>query len=639
MQKPPRNKGDEPEPAAIKHTTMSQPRAPDSEAEPPGRVLGELATYGYYFGSVPTWHTLLFVTVIILYGASYKMTELLLSFWTGHDKADQATNNFYLGLYAMLSGLALLTITTGVYFFIIVMMPLSSEVLHARLLRTVINAPLSFFSKTDVGVTTNRFSQDMSVIDTELPVTLVDLLLNLSVLLMGVVLMCVFSGYFAAVVPPVIFFCWRELPLHCTHPNRCIDDSDRPAVLQKFYLRTSRQMRLLDLEAKSPLFTQFLDLLQGLSNVRAFGWEGHFREKYLDLLDASQRPYYLLFCIQRWLGVVLDLMVAVLATILMVLVVKLRSQFAPQFVALAVLNIMTFSQSLALVIQGWTQLETSFGAVARVKSFCTDTENENSPSENSPVPENWPSRGHVAINHLTASYTPNGEPVLRDITLDIPAGSKVGICGRSGSGKSSLLATLLRLLEVGPESSSITFDNIDITTLPRQSVREAVAVVPQNPFFFKNRTIRENLVPHHHLLPETTTSDERILSVLHRLKMRDVVVDRLGGLDSPLDADRLSQGQRQLLCLARAMLADKKIVLLDEANSNIDERSERLIRQVIREEFVDRTVIAIVHRLGAVADFDRVAVMGEGRLVEWDSPAALLERDSEFRRLWDLGGS
>jgi ABC-type multidrug transport system fused ATPase/permease subunit len=324
-------------------------------------------------------------------------------------------------------------------------------------------------------------------------------------------------------------------------------------------------------------------------------------------------------------------MVAVLATILMVLVVKLRSHFAPQFVALAVLNVMTFSQTLAFVIQGWTQLETSFGAVARVKTFCGETANENSASEVSSVPENWPSRGHITIENLTAPYTPEGEPVLHDVDLDIPAGSKVGICGRSGSGKSSLLATLLRLLEIRPESL-ITFDGIDITTVPRQTVRTAVAVVPQNPSFLKNRTIRANLVP------QGSQTDDRILSVLDRLKMGDVI-DRLGGLDSPLDADRLSQGQRQLLCLARAILANKKIVLLDEANSNIDERSERLIRQVIHEEFVDCTVIAIVHRLGAVADFDRIAVMSAGHLVEWDSPQALLARNSEFKRLWDLGAN
>lgn len=198
------------EPSATKHSEVSHFGAADNEAASTGRVLGELATYGYYIGSVPAWQSLLFGGVVVLYGASYKMTELLLSFWTATAHPDQTTNNFYLGLYAMLSGLALLTITGAAYFYLIVMVPLSSEVLHARLLKTVISAPLSFFSKTDVGVTTNRFSQDMSVIDTELPFALVDFVIDLCVLVMGAVLMCVFSGYFAALVPPVIFFCYRE---------------------------------------------------------------------------------------------------------------------------------------------------------------------------------------------------------------------------------------------------------------------------------------------------------------------------------------------------------------------------------------------------------------------------------------------
>lgn len=418
-------------------------------------------------------------------------------------------------------------------------------------------------------------------------------------------------------------------------------------MLQKFYVRTSRQIRLFDLEAKSPLFTQFLDLIQGLSTVRAFAWGPRFIEQYLDLLDASQRPFYLLFCIQRWLGLVLDLMTAVLVTVMMVLVVKLRAQLSPQYVALAFVQIMSFGQSLAHVIQDWTQLETSFGAVARVKTFCTDTESENRPTETGTVPNNWPTHGRVAIQDLVASYDAGGggEPVLRGVSLDIPAGAKVGICGRSGSGKSSLLGCILRLLEVGP-GSSIKIDGVDITTLPRQTVRTAVAVVPQHPFFLKHTCLRDNLAAlyrkqdgqENEEQQQQQTNDDKIVQVLRRLKIDDVV-DSLGGLDSLLDADRLSQGQRQLLCIARAMLAGKRIILIDEASSNVDERSEKLIRDVMREQFVSCTVIAVAHRLGVVVDFDRVAVIGGGRLLEWDKPRALLKRDSEFKRLWDLGAS
>ncbi|GKT64976.1 ABC multidrug transporter [Colletotrichum tofieldiae] len=608
-------------PVQHRHETVPKGRSEkdtdqnSDESESPGRVLGEFATYAYYFGSVPVWYTILFAALVIMYAGGYQMTALVLSFWTDTaEESGQATDDYYLGLFGLLTGLAVLGITGAAYFFLIVMVPLSSEILHARLLRSVMEAPVAFFSRTDVGVTTNRFSQDMSVVDTELPFALVDFCVNFALIIMSVILM--------------------------------------PTVLQKFYVRTSRQIRLFDLEAKSPLFTQFLDLLQGLSTVRAFAWGPRFIERYLDLLDASQRPFYLLFCIQRWLGLVLDLMTAVLVTVMMVLVVKLRTQLSAQYVALALVKVMSFGQSLAHVIQDWTQLETSFGAVARVKMFCTDTESENRPAETDAVPENWPAHGRVTIEDLVASYDTlggGGEPVLRGVSLDIPAGAKVGICGRSGSGKSSLLGCILRLLEVGP-GSRITIDGVDITTLPRQAVRAAVAVVPQHPFFLKHTSLRDNLVvlrrqkhQQEHEQQEQQeqqqqADDDKILQVLRRLKL-DEVVDRLGGLDSPLDADQLSQGQRQLLCIARAMLAGKRIILIDEASSNVDERSERLIRDVMREQFASCTVIAVAHRLGAVVDFDRVAVMGGGRLLEWDSPRALLKRDSEFKRLWDLGAS
>jgi ABC-type multidrug transport system fused ATPase/permease subunit len=210
---------DGPNPSTTEKTADSHFTNSNRETTSSYQVLGELDTYGYYFGSVPSWYTLLFITFIIVYGGSYKMTELLLSFWTAHSNAEQAINNFYLGLYGMLSGLALLGVTCGAYFFLISMVPLSSEVLHARLLQTVIRAPLSFFSTTDVGVTTNRFSQDMSIVDTELPFALIDLAINLTVLVMGAVLMCVFSGYFAVTIAPMILFCWRELT-YLVYPTR-----------------------------------------------------------------------------------------------------------------------------------------------------------------------------------------------------------------------------------------------------------------------------------------------------------------------------------------------------------------------------------------------------------------------------------
>jgi ABC-type multidrug transport system fused ATPase/permease subunit len=206
--------------ALVQHRHETVPKGPieqdadqnSDDSESPGRVLGEFATYAYYFGSVPVWHTILFAALTILYAGGFRMTALVLSFWTDTaQESGQATNDYYLGLFGMLTGLAVLGITGAAYFFLVVMVALSSEVLHARLLHSVMNAPVAFFSRTDVGVTTNRFSQDMSVVDTELPFALVDFCVNFALIIMSVILMCVFSGYFAATLVPFAAFCWCKL--------------------------------------------------------------------------------------------------------------------------------------------------------------------------------------------------------------------------------------------------------------------------------------------------------------------------------------------------------------------------------------------------------------------------------------------
>jgi ATP-binding cassette subfamily C (CFTR/MRP) protein 1 len=396
-------------------------------------------------------------------------------------------------------------------------------------------------------------------------------------------------------------------------------------VIQKFYLRTSRQIRILDLEAKSPLYSHFIESLSGLVTIRAFGWSDEFVEQNLVLLDNSQKPYYLLFCIQRWLSLVLDLMVSVLAIILMVLVVKLRSSIAPGYVGLALLNVISFSESLAWNIRQWTALETSVGAIARLKNFAELTPNENHAEENRPVPDIWPAYGGMEIKNLSASYTASGNTVIRGINMSIRPGEKIGICGRSGSGKSSLVMTLLRMLETTPESC-IMVDGIDITTIPRQTIRSRLNGIPQDPFFMKG-SVRLNASP------EETHSDTDIILALRKASIWTVVESK-GGLNAELDSEFFSHGQRQLFCLARAILRKSKIVILDEISSSVDVRTDKLIQQVIREEFADTTIIAIAHRLDTILDFDRVALMSDGQLVEFDSPQVLLRKPSAFRELY-----
>ncbi|OKL62025.1 hypothetical protein UA08_02529 [Talaromyces atroroseus] len=580
---------------------------------------GDLSLYTYYLKSVHWASTALWASCFLLAGVAAKLGEFLVNYWTDASNTDgNSVNGFYLGLYAMLTIIAVGGMVGGVYHYILYFSPKSAKVLHERLLSSVMNAPLAFFTSVDIGTTTNRFSQDMTLIDNDLPYAVIDFLISLSIGVMSAVLMCISARYFAATMPPVFLFMW---------------------MLQKFYLRTSRQMRILDLEAKSPLFSQFLESLSGLVTIRAFGWASRFEEQNLVLLDASQKPFYLLFCIQRWLGLALDLAVTALGVILMVMIVKLRSEVGAGYVGLAILNVITFSQYLSQIIRNWTELETSIGAIARVRNFVDTTANENRPEETLPLPDSvndsgslaWPPRGAIEFRNVSASYNSNknrenNKLILRNLSISIRAGEKIGLCGRSGSGKSSLLATLFRMLEIEPESS-ITIDGVDITKVARQDLRAALNAIPQEPFITRG-SVRINADP------LGTHTSEQIAEALRSVELWDLVQEK-GGLDADLDSNFFSHGQRQLFSLARALLRGSKVIVLDEVTSNVDVVSDALMQRVIREKFGNCTILAVAHRLDTIMDFDRVALMHDGELVELDSPQALLSRNSAFKELYE----
>ena len=394
--------------------------------------------------------------------------------------------------------------------------------------------------------------------------------------------------------------------------------------IQKFYLRTSRQLRLLDLEAKSPLYTHFTETLEGLPTVRAFGWQEAFERKNTKLLDSSQQPFYLLYCIQRWLNLVLDLLVAALAIILITFAVQLRDTTSGATIGVALVNILGFSQSLSALIERYTTLETSLGAIARIKDFEETTAQEHLPQECESPPGQWPSRGAIEFRGINASYTSDAEPVLRDLTLKIQPGQKMGICGRTGSGKSSLIAALFRLLEL--KSGQIFVDGVDISTLPRQAIRASLIAVPQDPFLLEG-SIRFNISP------TEPRPDEVIIAALNRVGLWELIQNR-GGLDVNVAQAPLSHGQQQLFCLARAMLRKSTILVLDEATSSVDSQTDEKMQKVIREEFKNHTILTVAHRLNTIMDSDQVAVLEQGRLVELGAPGKLLERGGIFRDLW-----
>jgi ABC-type multidrug transport system fused ATPase/permease subunit len=303
-----------------------------------------------------------------------------------------------------------------------------------------------------------------------------------------------------------------------------------------------------------------------------------------------------------------------------------RAGINPGFVGLALVNVMSFNEALAQIIKNWTQLETSLGAISRLINFSNQTANENRPEENECVPENWPAHGTIEFTNVSASYTSDDNLVIKNFNMSVSAGQKIGICGRSGSGKSSLIITLFRMLEV-TEDSSITIDGIDITKLPREVVRSRLNAIPQEPFFIRG-SVRANADPYQE------HSDIDIMKAIQKVHLWDLVLNR-GGLDTQLDAEFFSHGQRQLFCLARAILRKSKVVILDEATSSVDANSDHLMQKVIREEFKDCTIIAVAHRLDTILDFDRIALLSAGELKEFDTPQALLGRPSAFKELYN----
>ncbi|KAJ5622972.1 hypothetical protein N7490_011577, partial [Penicillium lividum] len=483
--------------------------------------------------------------------------------------------------------------------------PISAEKMHAGLLTSVMYAPPSFFTSTDTGITMNMFSQDMSVVDQELQFALIDLVVSVVQALMGAMLMCLATGYFALTLPPLAAIMW---------------------VIQKYYLRTSRQVRLLDLEAKSPLYTHFIESLSGLVTIRALGWSEEFVDQNLRALDYSQRPYYLLFCIQLWLSIVLDVMVAILAIVLMILIVKLRESVGAEYTSLALLNVMNYSGSLTWVVRQWTSLETSIGAVSRVKNFTLTTPTEKLQAQCQSIPDRWPDKGGVVFKTVSATYSIGRTLILKDINMDIQPGEKIGVCGRTGSGKSSLIMTLLLLLEVTPEST-ILIDGVDIAKISRQAVCSGVNAIPQDAFVLKG-SIRLNASP------LKKHSDEEIIDALRKVHLWSLIQSK-GDLDVDLYEYFFSPGQKQLFCLARALLRKGKIVVMDEVSSSIDIATNKVIQKVIRKEFKGATIISVAHRLDSIIDFDRIAVLSDGQLVEFDAPRVLLNKPSAFLNLYN----
>ncbi|KAK6338386.1 hypothetical protein TWF730_002449 [Orbilia blumenaviensis] len=571
----------------------------------PKRQSGDWSLYTYFFSRVGTRVTIAFVVLETLWAFFSSFPTLWLKWWS--DANEQSPNRqagLYIGVYVVLQVAGLCSTALLTWCCCDIMARKSGIRFHRVLLNAVMGAPMAFISKTEVGSLVNRFTQDLGLIDRQLPIAMMCCVSNLFIVVAQAILISTASVYIAISFPALIFVFY---------------------MVQKYYLRTSRQLRLLDLEAKAPVYTIFLESLEGLSTIRAFDWQGSFIAKSYGLINTAQSPFYLLSLLQKWLTLVLDLVTAALAVIVVGIAVATRETVSVGFTGIALTQIMGFTECMKMFMLFWTQLETSLGAISRIREFSETTPTEGSLEEqNGVVPIGWPAEGNIEIKGLTAGY--DERMVLTDVRISISGGEKIGICGRTGSGKSSLTLALLRMMEIS--AGTVVIDGIDISNIPRGTIRNEINVISQEPFFFSGN-IRQNLDPY------DAATDADMITVLRKCQLGGII-DGNKGLDDEFTPDTLSHGQKQLFCLARALLRDCKIVVLDEATSGVDKDTDEMIQRIIREEMRDRTVIAIAHRLQTIIDFDRVVVMEDGRVVEVGEPGALLKDvDSKFKRLVD----
>ncbi|KAF9870342.1 ABC transporter [Colletotrichum karsti] len=594
---------------------------PAAEEQDMRRQLGDWSVYGYYFGSVGVALVAIMLFLQIVWAFFSTFPTVWLKFWTDHTAENpNEDSGYYLGVYAALQASGVVCFAVLIWFVLVPVASRSGINLHQRLLTAVMHAPLALFTSTDIGSITTRFSQDIGLIDRNLPLALVVSLASFFTCIGKAFLIASASWYIAISFPVLILVFY---------------------YIQRAYLRTSRQLRLLDLEEKAPVYTHFLETLSGLPTLRAHAMTTPSITHSHALIDRSQRPFYILLLTQQWLTLVLDLATTALALLVVGLAVRLRASVSVGLTGVSLVQLISFTETLKMLIQFWTSLETSIGAVARIKNFSDETPDEVEQDASkrgglvsTAAAPGWPARGAIELRDVSASYDSSktgGEKTpkaLDGITLSIRAGEKLGIVGRTGSGKSSLLLALLRLLPLS--SGTVTVDGLPSDSLPLLDWRSSLIAITQDQFVLPG-TVRQNIDPF-----AAVPDDDVVKSVLARLGLWDAI-EGSGGLDAEFSEEALSHGQRQLFFVARAVLRRDvgRVVLLDEATSSVDAHTERMVRDLIREEFKEHTVIAIAHRLDTIADFDRVVVLDKGRVVEVGEPQSLLLEGGKFRELWD----
>ena len=491
----------------------------------------------------------------------------------------------------------------------------ASKKLHDDMTLSVLRSKIEFFDTNPIGRILNRFSSDVGSNDDQLTVVIFDFFV-ISFLVIGALLSTVVVLPITLVVfPPLIWYFIR---------------------VRRTFTTTSRELKRLEGLARGPIAAMLNESLSGISTIRANSALTYFQEKFRSAHDAHGRAFFAFIGCSRWLGFRMDALMFVFLTVATFTAVVAHQQrwidVEPGILGLAISMLIQLAGLFQWCIRQSAEVVNLMVAVERVLAF------RDLPSE--AALENafdndvkgWPEKGEIDVNDLCVRYRKGLPLSLCGISFKIEGGTRVGVVGRTGGGKSTLVQALLRLLE--SESGQITIDGVDISKLGLHKLRTSVSVIPQSPVLYGGCSLRENLDPFHH------HDDNQISEALSDVHMLDAVESLSHGLDTTVAENGLnfSVGQRQLFCLARAILRRNKILILDEPTANVDSRTDKLLQEAVAKSFEGATILAVAHRLDTVINYDKILVLGSGGVLEFGSPHELISNGGAFCSMIDDTG-
>ncbi|KIH69002.1 ABC transporter, ATP-binding protein [Ancylostoma duodenale] len=401
-------------------------------------------------------------------------------------------------------------------------------------------------------------------------------------------------------------------------------------VLQRFYVPTSRQLKRLESIHRSPIYSHFSETIQGAASVRAFNKVEEFRNNSGNIVDAFIRCKHSNVVSNRWLAIRLEFignLVIFFAALFAVISKELGWVTSPGIIGVSITYALNVTEVLNFAVRQISEIEANIVAVERIHEYTISPTEAPWEIPQAKPPVDWPSHGCVKFLDYSTRYREGLDLVLKGISADVGEGEKIGIVGRTGAGKSSFALALFRMIE--PASGRILIDEVDIAELGLHDLRGNLTIIPQDPVLFSG-TLRFNLDPFE------AYTDSEIWAALELADLKAYVSGFANGLEYIISegGENISVGQRQLVCLARAVLRNTRVLVLDEATAAIDVTTDAVIQATIREQFVKSTVFTIAHRLNTIMDYDRIMVLEKGRIIEFDSPSKLLQNpDSAFARM------